>query len=220
MALPVRPALGRADFFVSDANETAVTRIEDWQNWPLGKLALIGPAGSGKTHLAHVWASLTGGDVLAPRDLTDLDPSAVTAPLAIDGMGGTLSDESETLIFHIHNALAAKGLPLLLTAEDGPARWPVRLPDLASRMTAADTARIALPDDQLLMAVLLKQFTDRQILVSPALVQWLGGRIERSFAAAQDAVERLDQASLSDGSAITRSLASRVLGLGRSDPSA
>ncbi len=214
LELPVRAALGRDDFFVSDANAAAVARIEDWANWPLGKLALIGPPGSGKTHLAHVWASLSGGEVVPLADVGRLDPGALTGPLAIDGLGDALPAETETLLFHIHNALAAAGLPLLLTGQSGPARWPIALPDLASRFSAADIARIEAPDDALLAAVLLKLFSDRQLLVSPMLVQWLTGRIERSFEAARQVVATLDEAALAAGKPITRAFAATVLDLG------
>lgn len=211
--LPVRPALGREDFFVSDANAAAVARIEGWRDWPLGKLALCGPAGSGKTHLAHVWATLTEGLVVPAGEIDALDPGALATPLAVDGLDAPLSSEAETTLFHIHNTLREKGLPLLLTGREGPARWPIRLPDLASRLSAADTARIEAPDDALLSAVILKQFTDRGIEVSPQLIDYLVVRIDRSFETARRTIDRLDTAALERGRPITRRLAAEVLAL-------
>ena len=62
--LPVRPALGRADFFVSPANRLALAQVESWPGWPSGRLAVTGPEGAGKTHLAHVWAARAGARII------------------------------------------------------------------------------------------------------------------------------------------------------------
>ena len=92
--LPVRTALGRDDFFVSEANADAVAKIEGWRDWPQGKLALGGPAGSGKTHLAHVWAEMVGGRVVAAAEVGQLDPGARPGPLAIDGLDDGLDRDN------------------------------------------------------------------------------------------------------------------------------
>jgi len=208
--LPVRTALGRGDFFVSAANAQALARISDWANWPLGKLALVGPEGAGKTHLAHVWAEEAGGDVLDAGDINALDVTAIGTALAIDG-ADSLSRDAETALFHLHNHLAAQRLPLLLIGRSAPARWDIALPDLKSRLDAADVTRIEPPDDALLAAVLVKLFADRQLHVSPRVIDWLLPRIERSFAFAQRLVAALDRAALAEGRAVTRPVAARVL---------
>ena len=208
--LPVRTALGRGDFFVSAANTQALARISDWASWPLGKLALVGPEGAGKTHLAHVWAEAAGGRVLTAQDLTGLDVTEIMVPVAVDE-ADTLPRELETPLFHLHNHLASQRLPLLLVGRDAPARWDIALPDLKSRLEAADVTRIDAPDDALLAAVLVKLFADRQLLVAPQVIDWLLPRIERSFAFAQRLVAELDEEALAEGRAVTRPVASRVL---------
>ena len=208
--LPVRTALGRDDYFVSAANETAVERLDDPGGWPNAKMVLVGPKGAGKTHLSQVWAVAEGGRVIAAAELPSFDLASVATPLAIDDVDRTPEIAEETL-FHLHNHMAHIGLPLLLTASEPPARWALRLPDLASRMQASDIVRINAPDDALLTAMLVKLFTDRQLAVTPSLVPWLVERSERSFASIQRIVGALDMASLSEKRAINRTLAAEVL---------
>ena len=208
--LPLRAALGRENFFVSTANFAAVERLDATDGWPGAKLALVGPEGAGKTHLAHVWARAEGGRVINVADLRDLDLTLVDTPLAFDDADKTTEALEETL-FHLHNHMAHAGLALLFTARKPPARWALRLPDLASRMQASDIARINAPDDALLAAMLVKLFADRQLDVAPALILWLVARSERSFASIQRLVAALDAAALSEKRAITRNLATAVL---------
>ena len=201
-------ALAREDFFVAPANENAFAMIGDPGRWPLGKLALVGPEGAGKSHLARVFAADTGAEIL---DATRLRPGPPpTRPTVIED-ADRLPEAAEEPLFHLHNNLAASGLPLLLTARTPPARWRIRLPDLASRMQATTPVAIADPGDDLLRAVLMKHFADRQIAPSSALIDWLVSRIERSFAAAADIVARLDREALAQRRPLGRRLAADLL---------
>ena len=212
--LPVREALGRADFFVSPANATALAQIEDWHNWPRGKLVLVGPEGAGKTHLAHVWAALSGARIIRAATLDDAAVPELAAAGAVCIEDADDPDRDEAALFHLHNLLAERQGALLLTAASPPRDWGMGLPDLLSRLEAASVARLDLPDEALLSAVLLKQFADRQLTVSPRLIDWLLSRIERSFAAVGRTVETLDSAALAEGRPITERFASRVLDIG------
>lgn len=208
--LPVRPALGREDFFVSPANELALAAL-DAGGWPQGKMLLLGPEGAGKSHLAQVWAGDTGAQVIAARDIAAL-PLPEPGPMVVEDADRIAGDrEAETALFHLHNHLLAADAPLLLTARRGATHWGLTLPDLKSRMEATATAELLPPDDALLSAVCLKLFADRQLQVTPALIQWLIRRIDRSFAAARAAVATLDAAALQRGRPVTRALAAEVL---------
>lgn len=208
---PARVSLGPDDFFVSTANAQAYAMITDHDGWPEGKLALIGPPGSGKSHLARVWQHLTGAVIMPARDI---DPGDICPPPAthvvIEDMEA-LPHGAEERLFHLHNHLRASGGRLLLTADRAPSRWHVALPDLASRMQAATVVRVDDPDDRLLAAVLMKLFADRQIAPAPDVVTYLASRIERSFAAAAATVDALDAAALAQGRDITRAFARAVL---------
>lgn len=214
--LPARPALGREDFFVSPSNRLALAQVEGWPGWPGGRLALAGPEGAGKTHLAHVWAARAAARVLpaaalAGLDLGGLDGGAAVAVEDVDRLAGRGRRAAEEALFHLCNLLAAGGGSLMVTGRGAPARWRIRLPDLASRLRAAPVARLEPPDDPLLAAVLVKLFADRQLAVGPDLIQYLLARIDRSFAAAEATVAALDRAGLARHRPITARLAGDVL---------
>lgn len=205
-----RAAVGAADFFVSAANREAHDLVLGCLPWPQGKLALVGPQGAGKSHLARIWADRAGARIVAARDVGALGLPPAGARIAVEDLQD-LPPAQEEALFHLHNHLAATGGQLLVTADRPPARLAIRLPDLASRMQAAAVIQIAEPDDSLLFAVLTKLFADRQLAPEPDLVPWLVQRLERSYAAARHAVAALDAAALAERREITRALARRVL---------
>ena len=212
--LPSPPSLRREDFFVTPSNALALRAVEGWRGWPGGKLALIGPPGSGKTHLAHVWAAEAGALLLPGAALAGADVARLAAQgrVAVEDAGSVAGDPAaERALFHLHNMVLAEGGRLFLTDTAPPARWPVALPDLASRLAATRPAVLEAPDDALLSAVLVKLFADRQIAVPAALIPWLVARMERSLAAARDLVARIDAQSLAEGRPVTRALAATVL---------
>lgn len=210
--LPFRAALGREDFFVASPNAAALTALDGWRGWPGGKMVLVGPPASGKTHLAHVWADMTGASLHPARSLSVQDvPGLAAQPAMVVEDCDSLTPAAETALFHLHNMMAANRRPLLLTACTPPRDWCLTLPDLASRVQAASLTRLEGPDDALLAAVLVKLFADRQITVPPALIAYLLPRMERSFDAARAMVAGLDAAALAKGGAVTRALAATVL---------
>ena len=209
--LPVRPALGREDFFVSPANALAVATLDQPELWPNGKLLLIGPEGAGKTHLAMVFAARTGAQVIEAGDLAAADlPEA--AALVIENADTAAGDpDAETALFHLHNHMTGRGGLLLLTAARAPRDWGLTLPDLQSRMEATATATLLPPDDALLGAVLVKLFADRQLQVAPGFIRWLVRRIDRSFATARAVVAALDAEALATKRPINSTLAATLL---------
>ncbi|SDF82469.1 DnaA regulatory inactivator Hda [Limimonas halophila] len=218
--LPHRPALGRADFLVAPANEVAVAWLDRWPEWPGSVLVLTGPAGSGKTHLAAVWQRMSGAVALdgaalaegtAPAELLGDATAAVLDDADALFTAGDHGERLERQLLHLVNHMREAGGHLLITAREHPSRWPVALPDLASRLAAAAVADLGPPDDQLIAAVLVKLFADRQLKVPPEVVRFLLPRMERSFAAARRIVAALDHASLAAKREITVPLARDVL---------
>lgn len=211
--LPVRPAQGRGDFFVTHSNAAAMATVEGWQGWPNRKLVLAGPEGSGKTHLALVWAEMTAARLVAAQDLPDTDIAALAGQSIVvedaDRIAG--NRRAEEALFHLHNLILAEGGHLLVTARDAPSRWGLDLPDLRSRMEGTTLTRLDAPDDMLLSAVLVKFFDDRQIIVTHPLITYLVRRMDRSLAQAALLVDRLDRAALAEHSPITRTFAARIL---------
>ncbi|MDF1718259.1 MAG: DnaA/Hda family protein [Antarcticimicrobium sp.] len=211
--LPVRQALGREDFFVSPANAVAVAMIESATPWPGGRLVLSGPAGSGKTHLAHVWAARTGARIIPARSLREADvPRLAAGPVAVEDVPGIATDlDAQKALFHLYNLMLSERRALLLTGRLDPALWRLSLPDLQSRVQAAQHAALDPPDDALLSAVLAKLFADRQLAPKPDVIPYLITRMDRSFAAAGQIVDRLDRLALAEGRTLTRALAARLL---------
>lgn len=207
--LPHNPAFGRADFLVSGCNAQALRWIEGWPDWPGSTLVLHGPAGSGKSHLAQFWRERASGILVAGEALP------VTAPTELARRRAVALDEAERAperaLLHLYNCCAEAGASLLVVAREAPARWPIALPDLASRLRSAPEVAIASPDDALLGAVLVKHFADRQVKVPPAIITFLVRRMERSFAAAAALAAQLDRMALSAGRPITLALARQAL---------
>ena len=205
---PTGVALGAEDFFVSDANAQAYAMLQNPDSWPEHKLALIGPGASGKSHLARVVQGPLQAQICTPATLPDI--RQIGRALIVEDMHLITPDAYEPM-FHIHNHLRHAGGTLLMTARTAPSRWPIALPDLASRMQAASLAIIDAPDDALLSALMMKLFADRQIMPQPTLISYLLPRIERSYDAAASIVARLDAQSLAQGRPVSRALAATLL---------
>lgn len=204
--LPGQEKLGRADFFTSPANAQGLAMIDMWRLWPGRMLLLVGPHGAGKTHLARIWAAEAEAQVLAASDLAGLGIGALASgPLALDDADRIAGEPAaETALFHLHNLMRERGLPLLLTARLPPRDWGLGLPDLDSRMKAMALVRLDPPDDALLSAVLAKLFADRQVAAPPSLIPYLLARMERSIDAARHLVAELDRRALARGRPISR----------------
>ena len=211
--LPARETWSRQDFFTSPANEAALLAVDGWQNWPGGRMLLQGPPGSGKTHLANIWAQHAQAIWISPDELSlRLTDLPATAHVIIDG-AHRVAGHAETALFYLYNRLTPQGR-LLMTAPNAPRDWGLTLPDLLSRLQAMPIARLEAPDDALLAAVLAKLMADRQITPPAYLIPYLLPRMERSIAAARALVAALDARSLASHRPITRQLAAEVLDLG------
>lgn len=219
--LPPVEAFRAEDYFIAGSNATAHAQITG-ANWPGGRMLLVGPAGAGKSHLAHLWAQGPGegqgARVLHVQELTQTTlPELPRAVVIEDAEGAAGSPALEEALFHLWNHQTGRGL-LLITARSAPRDWGLELPDLLSRMQAMPLARLDVPDDSLLAAVLVKLFGDRQVHVQPNLIPFLVARIERSVDAARRVVAALDDRALAQGRPISRAMAAEVLGADRTGP--
>jgi chromosomal replication initiation ATPase DnaA len=211
LALPHAESFARDDFLVGEPNYSALATIERWPDWPGRALLLIGPEGSGKSHLAGIWSEIAGARRVAARALaeTDLLGALATGAIVIEDVQPAFDERA---LFHLLNLVREEEGFALITAREAPPQWNVALPDLASRLRAIPSVRLAAPDDALLRAVLVKLFADRQLAVDEALIRYIMTRIERSFAAARAAVEALDREALRQQRGVTRALAAELLG--------
>ena len=210
LALDHAAKLTRDDFLSGPSNENALALLDRWPDWPARMLALVGPEGSGKSHLASIWAAESGARFMSARALTvDALPEALaTGALVLEDCAPELLDERA--LFHLLNLVREDDGWLLLTTRSAPTLWTVALPDLTSRLRAMPVASLSMPDDALLRAVMVKLFADRQLAVDEALIGYLLPRIGRSFAAARDAVDTLDREALQRGRPVNRTLAAEL----------
>lgn len=210
-ALPHAESLTRDNFLEGPANEAGLTLVESWPDWPNHVMLLAGQEGSGKSHLASIWAEQSGARSIPAHALT---AAAVPGALAT----GTLvvedlkpADFDERALFHLMNLAREDGAYVLFTARVAPASFDIDLRDLRSRLRAVPVVTLSPPDDHLFRALIVKFCADRQLGIDEAVVNYLGNRIERSYAAARQAVELLDAEALRQGRPVTRALAAELL---------
>ncbi len=208
------PTYRREDFIASRGTAEALKLIDSWPGWRGGALALVGPPGSGKTHLATAWLRAAGAQILHPAIPVSAEQLGRLEghPVVVEEADTTSADPSwgETL-FHLINMAARPGGGLLLTARALPTAWPAALPDLRSRLNALPVALLGEPDDAVLQALLERFFQERHIRPSDDLLPYLVHRIERSVAAARAIVARLDETAGEQNRAITKALARQLL---------
>jgi chromosomal replication initiation ATPase DnaA len=209
LALDHAESYARDDFLPGSSNADALGLIDSWPDWPANAVALVGPEGSGKTHLATIWAATAGARVISAHALseTSLQSSLATGALVIEDAAVT---SDERALFHLINLAREEGAYLLFTARLVPSAWPVTIPDVNSRLRAMPVVTLQAPDDAMLSAVIVKLAADRQLGIDESVVRYLSTRIERSFAAARAAVIALDNEALRQGRPLTRALAAEM----------
>ncbi|HEY5963321.1 MAG TPA: chromosomal replication initiator DnaA [Xanthobacteraceae bacterium] len=207
LALDHAESHAREDFLEGPSNVAALSLIERWPDWPSRTVLLRGPEGSGKSHLAAIWAREAGARILSPRMLegAEVPVALATGALVLDNLAEGAFDEAA--LFHLLNLAREERAYVLVTARTAPAGWRIATPDLSSRLRALPVVALDTPDDALLRAVIVKLFADRQLAVDESLVGFLVNRIERSFAGAREAVRALDREALRLKRPVTRALA-------------
>ena len=210
LALDHAESFARDDFLSGPSNAAALGLIERWPDWPARVMALIGPEGSGKSHLASIWAAESGARTISARSLSHIDlPAAfATGALVVEDLDADGLDERA--MFHLLNLAREDVAYVLITGRAAPGALALDIPDLASRLRSVPAVALAPPDDALLRALIVKLGADRQIDMDEALVSYLVNRIERSFAVARDVVIRLDKEGLRQQRPITKSLAAAL----------
>lgn len=210
-ALPHAESLSRDDFLDGPCNAAGLALIDRWPDWPNRVMMLIGAEGSGKSHLAAIWASEAGARVTAAHTLTAtmVPAELATCALVVEDVGPAAMDERA--LFHLLNLAREHEAFVLMTARQPPSTFEVGLRDLRSRLRALPVITLDQPDDGLFRALIVKFGADRQMQLDEAVVSYLVSRIERSSVAAREAIARLDAESLRLGRPITRALAADVL---------
>ena len=209
LALDHAESYAREDFLSGPCNEGPLALIESWPDWSGRAIVLVGPEGSGKTHLATIWAATAGARVVSARSLgeADLPAALATGALVVEDAGAIVDQRA---LFHLINLAHEEGVFLLFTARTLPSLWPVTLADVVSRLRALPVVALYAPDDAMLRGVIVKLAADRQLALDESVVGYLSTHIERSFAAARSAVIALDREALRQGRPPSRTLAAEM----------
>ena len=209
--LPHEESLTRDNFLEGPANAAALALIEAWPEWPNRTMLLVGPEGSGKCHLAAIWAETSGARISAAHGLAPVNVPGTLATGALVVEDLSPGDFDERALFHLLNLAREDAAFVLITARQPPTAFEIELKDLRSRLRALPVVSLQPPDDQLFRALIVKLCADRQLTVDETVVGYLANRIERSYAAARDTVALLDREALRLGRPITKALAAEIL---------
>lgn len=220
-ALEHAESLSRDNFLEGPANAAGLALVDSWPEWPNRVMLLVGPEGSGKSHLAAIWAEQAGARSISARALTAAAvPSALaTGALVLEDLKP--ADFDERALFHLMNLAREDEAFMLVTAREPPSAFHIELRDLRSRLRALPSASLLPPDDSLVRGLIVKFCSDRQLAVDEGIVSYLATRMERSYAAVRNTVELLDSEALRLGRPVTRALAAELLrngGLAGPDP--
>ena len=183
------------DYFVSDSNFFAFSLIDKWPNWEKRILNISGEKFSGKTHLANIFKSKASAFFLNESQINDeaFKKIKLYESIVIDGFSNTID---ERLIYSILNLVDQDSKYLLINTETPLGEIKFKLPDLASRSKNSLQAKIDPPDDELIFALILKNFSDRQIKLEKQIIEFIVNRIERSYSKISEFIYKVDELSL------------------------
>lgn len=210
LELPHRQALSRDDFLVTGSNSAAVALIDHWPDWPTHAAMIVGPPGSGKSHLVEVWRQRSKAARVQATEV-----KVETAPEILNSGSAAIEDVAppvnERGLFHLLNLARQQGSSVLLTAQTRPEHWKIALPDLLSRLKAIPVLEILPPDDALLRGVLAKLFFDRQIAAAESTINFMLARMPRSLGAARLLVAEIDRRAMEERAEVTRPFVAKVM---------
>lgn len=196
---------------VAEANREAARLLTEWRSWPNGALALTGPKGAGKTHLALAWALEAGARQVSPATTPD-DAAAIfkqaDGRLFIDDLGGA---RDEGMLWRVLDLARTQGGAVLLVSTHAPGLWHVAIPDLRSRLNALAVARLGEPDEALMEVVLRRICREQFIQLSDDAARYLARRLPRTFAAAHQMAAALDAGLTRGARPISRRAAEKAL---------
>ena len=211
LGLSLKEALEKEDFFISSSNLDAVTLLGNTDRWVSGVLLLVGPEGSGKTHLSTVWSKEhKAKHVKLEAVLLEMEKGLNHELVCIEDIDIIEKAERqkklkiEEGIFHLINSIGSRGGNLLISSRKMPNALSIGLKDLESRLQSFSNTTIKEPDDTLVMALLLKYFNDRQIFIKHSNLDYIAARISRTYSSIYEFVNYVDHKSLVLNRKITR----------------
>ena len=206
-----RPYMSKDDFMPAACNFEAYRLIDSWPVWTYFAACIYGPEGCGKTHLANIFSEKVSIIEHYPYKIPYIKAQELTLEmprqllskhfcLIVEDLNNNINQEA---LFNLYNIYRDEGGCILFTSNEAPARINFSLPDLRSRMNIVPSIEIKEPDDDLLSALFVKLFMDRQITITPDLIKYILANMQRSFSYARKLVAETDRVSLANKRAVS-----------------
>ena len=210
LKFPEHRAYKKEDFYVSPSNEEAFDFISSWPKWIKRIVNIFGPTGSGKSHLASILKSKTKCLEILPKDLNEniISEFKTKEALIIENFNEKISEE---LLFSLWNTALQDNKYFLINSIKPINSYKFKLPDLVSRIKSSLSIGIKLPSDDLISAIIAKNFSDKQIIVEEKHIDYIIKRIDRSYEKISQFILVLDKYSLKKGTPFSLKLIKEVL---------
>ncbi len=210
LKFPEHRAYKREDFYVSPSNQEAYDFINNWPKWIKRIVNIFGPSGSGKSHLSSILKTKTKcleilGNELNENIIFEFKTKEV---LIIENFNEKISEE---LLFSLWNIALQDNKYFLINSIKPISSYKFKLPDLTSRVKSSLNIGIKLPSDDLISAIIAKNFSDKQIMVEEKHIDYIIKRIDRSYEKISQFILTLDRYSLKKGSPFGLKLIKEVL---------
>ena len=203
--------LTQNDFFVTKSNQHIFKLINDWPKWEKKFINIYGEKFSGKTHLINIFLKKNNGIKIDAQSFDEnyLRKVKINENIVLENLEVGIN---EKLFFTLLNIIEQDNKYLIITSLDPVTKINFKLKDLNSRMKNFILQNIEKPDDELIFAILLKNFSDRQISIEKKLIEFTIKRIDRSYGKIFDFIYKIDEMSLKKKKSIDMKIIKEVLG--------
>ena len=198
------------DFFVSKSNFYAYEIIDNWPKWEKNILNIHGEKYSGKTHLANIFINKHKGKKINSKSFTDDDIKKlkIHENIILDSYNNNID---ERLLYALFNLVDQSNKYLIINSLKPINEMTFKLNDIKSRSKNCLFAKIDNPDDELIFALILKSFSDRQIKIDKKIIDFITKRIDRSYSKIVDFIYKVDELSLKKKKAINLKTIKEIL---------
>ena len=199
------------DFYVSKSNFFAFKLIEEWPKWEKNILNIYGESFSGKSHLSNIFLQKNKALKLNNKDINSdiISKIKIHQNIIIDDLDDKINEE---ILYSIINTIDQDNKYLILNSKICLNKINFNLKDLSSRSKNFLFAKIDKPDDELIFALILKNFSDRQVKIEKKIIDFIVKRIDRSYRKIHEFIYKIDQLSLKKKKSIDLKIIKEVLG--------
>ena len=199
------------DFYVSKSNKHIFDYLNNWPKWEKNFLNIYGEKFSGKTHLINIFIKKFKGIKFDANLITDKDlmQIKVNENIILENFDENIN---ERLIYSLFNIIDLDNKFIIVTSRKSIVDIDLKLKDLKSRTKNFLLQKIGKPDDELMFALILKIFSDRQIAIDKKLIDFIIKRIDRSYSKIFDFIYKVDEHSLKKKKPIDFKIIKEVLG--------